>query len=83
MIRFLPLVLAGLLIATMGSMIRNGHLYPKQPSDTPRTSSAFCEEVAFEVNIQAYEGMISPTQARQVIDRCYQLYVGGPNGQRS
>jgi hypothetical protein len=78
-IRFLPLVLAGLLVATMGSMIKNGHLYPKQPSDTPRTPTAFCQEVAYEVNLQAYEGMISPTQARQIVDRCYQLYVGKPN----
>lgn len=79
MIRFLPLVLAGLLMATMGSMIKSGHLYPKQPSDTPRTPTAFCEEVSFEVNLQAYEGMISPTQARQIIDRCYELYAGKPN----
>ena len=79
MIRFLPLILAGLLVAVMGSMAKDGHLYPKQPSDTPRTPIAFCEEVAFEVNLQAYEGMISPTKARQIVDRCYQLYVGEPN----
>ena len=79
MIRFLPLILAGLLIATMGSMIKNGYLYPKQPSDTPRTPTAFCQEVAYEVNLQAYEGMISPTQARQIVDRCYELYAGTPN----
>ena len=76
MIRFLLLILAGLLIATMGSMIKNGYLHPKQPSDTPRSPSALCEEVAHEVNIQVYEGMILPTKARQVIDRCYELYGG-------
>ena len=80
MIRFLPLVLAGLMIATMGSMIKNGHLYPKQPSDTPRPPSALCQEVAHEVNIQVYEGMISPNKARQIVDRCYELYVGETNG---
>lgn len=79
MIRFLPLVLAGLLVATMGSMIKSGNLYPKQPSDTPRAPSVFCQEVAHEVNIQVYEGIISPTKARQIIDRCYELYVGKPN----
>lgn len=79
MIRFLPLILAGLLIASMGSMIKNGQLYPKQPSDTPRTPSALCEEVAHEVNVQVYEGMISPIKARQIIDRCYQLYTAQNN----
>lgn len=76
MIRFLPLILAGLLIASMGSMIKNGQLYPKQPSDTPRTPSVLCQEVAREVNIQVYEGMISPHKARQIVDRCHELYVG-------
>lgn len=80
MIRFLPLVLAGTLIASMGAMIKNGQFYPKQPSDTPRTPSALCQEVAHEVNIQVYEGMISPNKARQIVDRCYELYVGESNG---
>ena len=79
MIRFLPLVLVGLLITSMGAMIKNGQFYPKQPSDTPRTPAALCQEVAHEVNIQVYEGMISPTKARQIVDRCYELYVGKSN----
>ena len=79
MIRFLPMILVGSVIVVAGSLAQSGYIHPKQPSDTPRTPTAFCQEVAYEVNIQAYEGMISPTEVRQIIDRCHALYTEKTN----
>jgi hypothetical protein len=75
MIRFLPMILVGSVIAVVGSLVQSGYIHPKQPSDTPRTPVAFCQEVSREVNIQAYEGMISPSKARQISRRCQELYL--------
>ena len=77
MIRFLPMILVGSVIAVAGSLVQSGYMHPKQPSDTPRTPTAFCQEVSREANIQAYEGMISPIKARQITKRCQELYLGG------
>jgi hypothetical protein len=74
MIRFLPMILVGSVIAVAGFLTQSGYIHPKQPSDTPRTPAAFCQEVSREVNIQAYEGMISPSKARQIARRCQELY---------
>jgi len=75
MIRFLPMIMLGTVIAVVGSLSQSGHIYPKQPSDTPRTSDELCREVAHEVNIQANEDMILPIKARQIIDRCHVLFT--------
>lgn len=75
MIRFLPMILLGSVIAVGGSLFQSGQIHPKQPSDTPRTSDELCREIAHEVNIQTYEGMILPIKARQIIDRCHALYT--------
>ena len=47
----------------------------EQPSDTPRTGTETCEEVAHELNEQYVEGMITRERAQQIIDRCYRLYT--------
>ena len=47
----------------------------KQPSDTPRTGTELCEEVAHELNQQYVEQMITRERAQQIIDRCYRLYT--------
>lgn len=75
MIRFLPMILVGSAIAVAGYLAQSGYIHPKQPSDTPRTPTTFCQEVSREVNVQAYEGMISPSKARQITRRCQELYL--------
>ena len=70
------MILVGSVIAVVGSLVQSGYIHPKQPSDTPRTPVAFCQEVSREVNIQACEGMISQSKARQMVRRCQELYIG-------
>jgi len=78
-IRFLPMIMLGTVITVVGSLSQSHHIYPKQPSGTPRTSDKLCREVAHELNIQAHEGMILPIKARQIIDRCHALYTEKTN----
>ena len=52
-----------------------GGSMPKQPSDTPRTPTELCEEVAHELNQQYVEEMITREQAQRIIDRCYRVFV--------
>jgi hypothetical protein len=47
----------------------------KQPSDTPRTGTEMCREVAHELNQQYAEEMITRERAQEIIDRCHRLYT--------
>jgi len=66
-IRFLPLIL-------LGSSIVVASTLPKQPSGY-RDNLNLCTEVTREINIQVYEGMLTPGQGKDIIDRCFELYV--------
>jgi len=40
-----------------------------------RNPKQMCDEVAHEINIQVQMGMMSESKGRQVIDRCYRIFV--------
>ena len=66
----------GLLTAVVASLAGANSIDTlKQPSNAPRTPTELCEEVAHELNQQYVEGMISQERAKQIIDRCFRIYV--------
>jgi hypothetical protein len=46
----------------------------KQPSDTPRTGTELCQEVAHELNQQYARQMVTRQEAQRIIKRCQLFY---------
>ena len=71
----LTVACVGFLVASVAIIAAFPMEQTKQPSDTPRAGTEFCEEVAHELNEQYVEEMITRERAQQIIDRCYRLYT--------
>ena len=67
--------LLALCASTAALLIATGKTMPNQPSDTPRTPTELCDEVAHELNQQYVESMVTRERANQIINRCYRIYV--------
>ena len=67
--------LLALCASTAAILIATGHTTPSQPSDTPRTPTELCDEVAHELNNQYVEGLIDRDRAKSIIDRCYATFT--------
>ena len=63
------------LAAALGIIAASPMPGSEQPSDTPRTGTEMCEEVAHELNQQYVKQMITRERAQEIIDRCYHLYT--------
>ena len=78
-----PVIVAAVMIS--GTSIACGHLYMGSPSNpnfrkaaqavVDRNPQQMCEEVAYELNIQVEEGMLSRETAKRVTDRCFRIFV--------
>ena len=58
-------VIAGLTFITMPAIVEA----------TPRSDEVLCEEVAYAVNESVTIGLMTQSEADEISDRCYELYV--------
>ena len=50
-------------------------LLPLNAQATPRSDEVLCEEVAYAVNESVTIGLMTQSEADEISDRCYELYV--------